>query len=164
MKNCYNCLHEYHCRKSGKVDACGDWKPEPGKEKDMKKLFISCPMKGRTEENIRKSIEKMHKMAEIIFDQELELIQTYIEDTPPEDAQQAVWYLGKSIELMAGADYFIGIQYTEYFKGCNCEAQVARTYGIRTTFVDIYEMMPDACEIERGSYADLVKSCAPCQG
>lgn len=31
----------------------------------MKKLFISVPMKGRTEENIRKSIEKMHKIAEI---------------------------------------------------------------------------------------------------
>lgn len=27
----------------------------------MKKLFISCPMKGRTEENIRKSMEKMHR-------------------------------------------------------------------------------------------------------
>lgn len=25
----------------------------------MKKLFISCPMKGRTEENIRKSMERM---------------------------------------------------------------------------------------------------------
>lgn len=24
----------------------------------MKKLFISCPMKGRTEENIKKSMEK----------------------------------------------------------------------------------------------------------
>ena len=37
----------------------------------MKKLFISCPMKGRTNENIEISIEKMHKMAEIIFDQPL---------------------------------------------------------------------------------------------
>lgn len=30
----------------------------------MKKLFISCPMTGREEENIEKSIEKMHKIAE----------------------------------------------------------------------------------------------------
>ena len=51
----------------------------------MKKLFISCPMKGRTEENIRKSMEKMHKIAEIIFDQELEVIPTYINDNPPEN-------------------------------------------------------------------------------
>lgn len=44
----------------------------------MKKLFISCPMKGRTEENISKSMDQMHKIAEIIFDQELEAIPTYI--------------------------------------------------------------------------------------
>lgn len=40
----------------------------------MKKLFISCPMKGRTEENIKKSMDKMHKLAEIMFEQELEVI------------------------------------------------------------------------------------------
>ena len=40
----------------------------------MKKLFISVPMKGRTEENIRKSLEKMHKLAEIVFDEKLEVL------------------------------------------------------------------------------------------
>lgn len=35
----------------------------------MKKLFISCPMKGRTEENIRKTMDKMHKIAEAMFEQ-----------------------------------------------------------------------------------------------
>ena len=44
----------------------------------MKKIFISCPMKGRTEENIRKSMEKMHKIAEEIFEQELEVIPSYM--------------------------------------------------------------------------------------
>ena len=44
----------------------------------MKKLFISCPMKGRTNENIEISIEKMHKMAEIIFDQPLEVIDSFL--------------------------------------------------------------------------------------
>lgn len=77
----------------------------------MKKLFISCPMKGRTEENIRKSMEKMHKLAEIIFDQKLEVIPTYIEDNPPESSNQGIWYLGKSIELLADADYFIGVSH-----------------------------------------------------
>ena len=75
----------------------------------MKKLFISCPMKDRTEENIRKSMEKMHKIAEIIFDQELEVIPTYINDNPPENNHEAIWYLGKSIELLAQADFYIGV-------------------------------------------------------
>ncbi len=31
-------------------------------EQIMKKLFISSPMRGRTDENIRQSIEKMHRI------------------------------------------------------------------------------------------------------
>lgn len=96
-----------------------------------KKLFISCPMKGRTEENIRNSMARMHKMAEIVFDQELEVIPTYIEHTPPKDASQAVWYLGESIKKLSEADYFIGID----FRGCGIERYVAQTYGIPVTTV-----------------------------
>lgn len=36
--------------------------------KQLKKLFISCPMHGRTKEAIEKSMDKMHKIAEIYFD------------------------------------------------------------------------------------------------
>lgn len=115
----------------------------------MKKLFISCPMKGRTEENIRRSMDKMHKIAEIIFDQELEVIPTYIEDNPPENNNRAIWYLGKSIQLMSEADFFIGISdYTDYFRGCVEEGNIARAYGIKCTYVSIDEVMPDAVGIE----------------
>ena len=31
----------------------------------MKKLFISCPMKGRTEENIKNTMNRLHKLAEV---------------------------------------------------------------------------------------------------
>ena len=46
----------------------------------MKKLFVSVPMKGRTEEEIKASIQKMKKIAEIYEGEELELIDSYIED------------------------------------------------------------------------------------
>ena len=48
----------------------------------MKKLFISCPMKGRTEEQIRDSRNKMHKIAEAVFGEELEVIDSYIKKHP----------------------------------------------------------------------------------
>lgn len=118
----------------------------------MKKLFISCPMKGRTEENIRRSMERMHKIAEIVFDQELEVIPTYIEDNPPENAKQAIWYLSKSIEMMAEADYFIGINCSSCFNGCNIERNVASYYGIPMYSVDTYRFMPDTLEVERELY------------
>lgn len=114
-----------------------------------KKLYISCPMKGRTEENIRKSMKQMHQIAEVVFDQELEVIPTYIEDDPPENTKQEIWYIGKSIQLLSEADFFIGVGYSDFFTGCMIENDVARRYGIRRTHVDICELMPDAIEVER---------------
>ena len=124
----------------------------------MKKLFISCPMKGRTKENIKKSMEQMHKIAEIMFDQKLEVIPTYIEDAPPKDSHEGVWYLGRSIQLMAEADLFVGIYYSECFKGCNIESDVANLYGIPSVRFDIYKLMPDATEVEREYYNSMVKA------
>lgn len=121
----------------------------------MKKLFISCPMKGRTEENIRKSREQMHRIAEIIFDQELEVIASYIEDCPPANSKQAVWYLGRSIQLLSEADFFIGIDYSDVFNGCQAESDIARKYGIRSTYVKVHELMPDVVEIERNYWNSL---------
>lgn len=132
----------------------------------MKKLFISCPMKGRTEENIRKSMDKMHKLAEIIFDEELEVIPTYIEDNPPQNSNQAIWYLGKSIQMLSEADFFIGIDWCDFYKGCTAEREIARSYGIRSTFVNIKELMPDAMEVirteEEKRWATETCSTVPC--
>ena len=113
----------------------------------MKKLFISVPMRGRAEENIRKSMEKMHKIAEAVWEQELEVIPTYIEDKPPENAKQAVWYLGESIKKLADADYFIGIEYSVY-NGCNIEREVALRYCIKTFFVPFSVVAQDALDAE----------------
>lgn len=119
----------------------------------MKKLFISCPMKGRTEENIRKSMEKMHKIAEIIFDQELKVIPSYIEDNPPETRDQRIWYLGKSIQMMADADYYIGVQWPDDFPGCMVENRVAEAYGVPSTYVHIRELMPDVANMLDNLYS-----------
>lgn len=118
----------------------------------MKKLFVSVPMRGRTEENIRASIKKMHKMAEIIFGEELEVIPSYIEDRPPKNSNEAVWYLGKSIQLMSEADYFIGTySYLggTVYPGCEIESSISSNYNIPGVLVDDLEahyIMPDLYE------------------
>ena len=98
----------------------------------MKKLFVSVPMKGRTEEKIKASIQKMKKIAEIYEGEELELIDSYIEDNPPKDNNQAIWFLGKSLEKLATADVFIGIEDTWNWNGCAIEYETARRYGIKS--------------------------------
>jgi hypothetical protein len=97
----------------------------------MKKLFVSVPMKGRTEEEIKYSIAKMHRIAEAYEGEELELIDSYIAESPPVGCNQSVWYLSKSIEKLAEADIFIGIRDTTGWPGCMIEKQVAANYGIK---------------------------------
>lgn len=103
----------------------------------MKKLFVSVPMKGRTEENIKKSIAKMKKIAEAYEGEELELIDTWIPDKAPECKNRGLWYLGESLKMMADADVFIGIDYCSDYSGCNAENDVAKEYGIYRIIVPI---------------------------
>ena len=98
----------------------------------MKKLFVSVPMKGRTEEEIKASIQKMKKIAEVYEGEKLELIDSYIEDNPPQNKNQTVWYLGESIKKLAQADVFIGISDAWDWNGCYIETEVAARYGIKS--------------------------------
>ena len=97
----------------------------------MKKLFVSVPMKGRTEEEIKASIQKMKKIAEIYEGEELELIDSYIEHNPPENNNQAIWYLGESLKKLSEADVFIGIRESYDWNGCCIEMETANKYGIK---------------------------------
>ena len=119
----------------------------------MKKLFISCPMAGRTEENIRKSIDRMHKIAEAVFNEELEAIESYIPDHAPDTKHDRIWHLGESIKMMADADYFIGV--SEYrFNSCNIERNIAERCNIKEYLVPFGFVADDAAEDE---------GCVPCE-
>lgn len=97
----------------------------------MKKLFVSVPMKGRTEGEIKKSIQKMKKIAEIYEGEELELIDIYIKDNPPKDSKEDVWYLGGNLKKLAQADVFIGIFESWIWANCMAEEKEAYERGIK---------------------------------
>lgn len=96
----------------------------------MKKLFISVPMRDKSEEQIRKAVDKMHKIAEAVFGEELEVIPSYIEHNPPKGSREEVWYLGESIKKLAEADYFIGVEDCYSYHGCTVEKNIAYKYDI----------------------------------
>lgn len=109
----------------------------------MKKLFVSVPMKGRTEEEIKASIQKMKKIAEIYEGEELELIDSYIEDNPPKSNNEAVWYLGESLKKLAQADIFVGINEAYDWNGCYIERDTAQRYGIKAYIVPARYVIDD---------------------
>lgn len=120
------------------------------KENIMKKLFVSVPMKGRTEEEIKASIQKMKKIAEVYEGEELELIDSYVEDDPPKNANQPVWYLGKSLEKLSEADIFIGIDDDFDWSGCYIERITAIKYDIKSYHV------PAGCVMD--NYGEVCKN------
>ena len=97
----------------------------------MKKIFISQPMRGLTDEEILKAREEIRKNAEKVIKEPIELIDSFIEDYPGEiNKHIPVFYLGKSIQFLSQADvaYFGGDWRNA--RGCKIEHEVAKQYGI----------------------------------
>ena len=115
----------------------------------MKKLFISCPMNGRTDEAIRETREKMHKIAEIIFGEKLEVIESYFPRKAEDEGSKNIANkkFGQSIAMLAEADYFIYCSGAWDYRGCEIEREIAARYGVQSTCVPIDSVAPDAVEI-----------------
>lgn len=99
----------------------------------MKKVFISCPMKGRTTENIVKTMDKMLKCAEAALGEELNMIISVATNPPSaDDRGDRIWHLGESIKMLSMADLFVTLSVPYYFEtsGCDIEEKVAMEYGI----------------------------------
>ena len=121
----------------------------------MKKLFVSVPMKGRTDKEISESIMKMLRIAEAYEGEKLELINSWVDEDPPADCNRSIWYLGKSIEKLAEADIFIGIRDTAGWAGCKIEADVAKAYKIKSYRVDS-DIILDASKMLTYAIANLM--------
>ena len=98
----------------------------------MKKLFISQPMRGLTDEEILKAREEIKNRAEKIIGEPVELINSFIEDYPVEiNKSIAVWYLGKSIQFLSQADIVYFGSNWRNARGCKIEYEIANAYGIK---------------------------------
>ena len=96
----------------------------------MKKVYLSVPMKGRTKENIEKSLRKMREYTRIALGEDVEFINTEVKEQAPKGANEAVWCLGQSISLMSHADILVCVDapYWIQSKGCAVEKRVFQDY------------------------------------
>lgn len=99
----------------------------------MKKVFISVPMKDKTKEEIERTISNMKYKATIELGNDAEFINTIVEDKPPYNTNnEAVWYLGKSIELLSQCDALVCLKEIENkYNGCIIEKEIAKRYGLQ---------------------------------
>lgn len=92
----------------------------------MKKVMISQPMKGKTNDKIR---EEREKLAAKLAEEGLQVIDTIIKDDAPKDTDEAIYYLAKSIEFMSKVDLVVFMKGWERARGCKIEHEVAVEYG-----------------------------------
>ena len=94
----------------------------------MKKLFISQPMRGKTDEEILAVREKAIESAERHLGEKVEVIDSFFQNAPAE--AKPLWFLGKSLELLSTADVAYFAKGWEDARGCRIENTCAIEYGI----------------------------------
>ena len=94
----------------------------------MKKLFISQPMRGKTDEEILATREKAVATAEKLLGEKVEVIDSFFQSAPAE--AKPLWFLGKSLELLSTADLVYFAPGWESARGCRIENACAIEYGI----------------------------------
>ena len=97
----------------------------------MIRVFISQPMKGKTEEEILAAREKAIEDVKKTMDGEsVEVIDSYFEDYNPDNGCVPLKYLAKALELLADADVVYFAKGWKDARGCRIEHEAAIAYGI----------------------------------
>ena len=94
----------------------------------MKKLFVSQPMKDKTDNEILAERKKAIKKAEERLGESVEVIDSFFQSAPAD--ARPLWFLGKSLELLSTADVAYFADGWTNARGCRIEHLCAVEYGI----------------------------------
>ena len=92
----------------------------------MKKVMISQPMRGKTNEQIRAERENIEK---ILRDEGFEVVDTIISEKAPANEDEAIFYLAESVHFIGKVDMIFFMKGWEKARGCKIEHQIAVEYG-----------------------------------
>ena len=95
------------------------------------KVFISQPMRGKTDEEILAVREQAVALVKEHYpEEEIEVLDSFFRDYQPSTGYVALKFLSKSLELLADADVAVFMQGWEEARGCRIENQCAIDYDI----------------------------------
>lgn len=98
------------------------------------RLFISQPMRGKSDEEIEREREDLIAIAKAVYAGrgEVEVIDSFFKGglNGPADAKAPLYYLSKSLELLATADVAIFAEDWREARGCRIEHECADGYGV----------------------------------
>lgn len=97
----------------------------------MRKLFISQPIRDKTQDEIVREREAAIAAAKTaLSEDDIEVIDSYFTDYNPENGCIPLKYLSKSLEKLADADVAYFCKDWDTARGCKIEHQCAVEYGI----------------------------------
>lgn len=100
----------------------------------MLRVFISQPMNDKTNEEIEKVRKNATESVKNNFpDHEIEVIDSFFKDEP-DVKTRGLYYLGKSLELLATADMAYFAEDWENYRGCKIEHEAAKAYGLEVLY------------------------------
>lgn len=90
-------------------------------------------MGGLTDDEILKTRDEAKLYLEILVGKPLEIIDSFIEEKPVNIKNDSIglWYLGKSIQLLAQADMVYFCDGWDKARGCRMEHEIAKQYGLK---------------------------------
>ena len=91
-----------------------------------KKLFISQPMRDKTNEQIEEERDRAIREATKLIGEPVAIIDSFIKNAP-HDASP-LWYLSKSLELMSQCDVVYFVSGWKNYRGCKIENTCAHEY------------------------------------
>ena len=94
----------------------------------MKKLFISQPMKGKTDEEILTERRRAVRSAERQLGEPIEVIDSFFQSAPV--GAKPLSFIGKSLEYLSDADIAYFAKDWQKARGCKIEHERAVEYGI----------------------------------
>ena len=93
------------------------------------KVFISQPMRDKTDEQIKEERAKAVNIIKETYNEDVEIIDSFFENAPYD--AKPLWFLGKSLELLANADIAYFCKDWDKYRGCRIENTCAKEYGIK---------------------------------
>lgn len=127
----------------------------------MTKIYISMPMRGRTDENIQKSFDKVEKLAGILLDDDVVVVNPFAPKSKKSDdipVRHDVQALGESISLMSLADHAFFVDDYYCYPGCAVEKDVCNNYQIPWSAFSLDHICPDVVEMRK---AEEKGCCVP---
>lgn len=114
------------------------------------KVFISQPMNGLTEKEIKKTRKRVLDKLKQVTDEEIEVVNPITRKDAPEDSGR-LWYLGRAISDMDKADLVVFAAGSYYAaRGCRVEREVVGIYEVEWRYEEAIDLL-----IRKGEKLDI---------